>query len=197
VLRFWRRGKLKRGAQEKAEALYWKENSYKADWPQENKKEMEKLAAEVLNRFPKMKVASDQSHRLYDLAIDFAEEVSPPLSFEEAERVKDYCEERGYTAKVSSIHVNTWRGDFSKFSGLQFLLENIYQKSVDKNLVYVGDSPNDAPLFEKASVSVGVANLKGFVGKVKFQLPRFIAKGKSAEGSCEVIGKLLARRSAR
>ena len=56
---------------------------------------------------PGCRVAKDQFSRVYDLAIDFAEE-EPVLPLSAAEEIRAVCESMGAHAKVSSIHVNAW-----------------------------------------------------------------------------------------
>jgi hypothetical protein len=50
-----------------------------------------------------------------DLAIDFCEDV-PALPMPSVEAVKAIFEADGATAKISSIHVNGWFGDYDKLS---------------------------------------------------------------------------------
>jgi HAD superfamily hydrolase (TIGR01484 family) len=195
LLRYWSQTKMRRKAQEKANVLYWDSSKYQSQRPNNLLVDLKDLETKVLQKFPKVQVASDQAHRIYDLAIDFAEEVFPPRTLEEAQELKEFCERSGFTAKVSSIHVNAWKGAFSKWSGLDYLLREVFKKDMKKNLVYVGDSPNDAPLFEAADMSVGVANIKNFIGKLSFALPKFISSKESSRGACEVMEILLGRNS--
>ena len=58
-------------------------------------------------------LASDQAYREADLAIDFCEDV-PRLADAAIDRIVAIMRESGLTAKVSSIHVNGWFGDYDK-----------------------------------------------------------------------------------
>lgn len=128
--------------------------------PPPTRAELEHMEAELLSQFPDLAAASDQFCRRFDLAIDFAEEVGPfPLAI--AEAVKEAFEAGGWTAKVSSIHVNGWKGTWNKASTLASCLAGHYQLGPE-SLAYVGDSPNDAPMFALAGLSVGVANIRDF-----------------------------------
>ena len=60
-------------------------------------------------------IASDQPYRLADLAVDFCEDV-PPLPRADIERIVAIFERHGAHAKVSSIHVNGWFGDYDKLT---------------------------------------------------------------------------------
>ncbi len=122
--------------------------------------QLEALAERLLQQFPDFKVASDQFCRRFDLAIDFAEEVGP-FPIRRAEELANAFAEEGAKAKVSSIHVNGWYGDWDKASGLQQILRAHFDLDTHQ-LAYVGDSPNDGPLFTIAALSVGVANIRDF-----------------------------------
>ncbi len=193
LLYFWPRRKAKRKESDEASKLYWHPESYQATPPSGLQDRFTQACAQVFKKFPGTRLASDQPYRIYDLAIDFAEEVSPALSFEEAREIKIELEKLGATAKVSSIHVNAWWGKFSKVEGLRAILGH-YKKSLEKNLIYVGDSPNDSPLFESAGMSVGVANVKAFLKDPDFIQPKFVCKKKSSEGALEVLSHLPVRR---
>ncbi len=156
--------------------------------PQERMGELHSLRTEVLKMFPRVKIASDQAARIYDVAFDFAERVHPKLSFKQAQEIADYCEAKGFTAKVSSIHVNVWRGMFSKREALEFLIEGIWEKNLQNNVLYVGDSPNDAPLFAAVDASVGVSNIRSFLDEgLNFPLPKYVTNSSYGKGASEVI----------
>ena len=58
-------------------------------------------------------------------------------------------------------------------------------------VVYVGDSPNDAPMFEFFSRSVGVANLRRFAA-VLDKPPKYITTASAGAGFVELAEHLLA-----
>ena len=115
----------------------------------------------ILSTVPGAAVSADQSYRETDLAIDFCEDVCP-LSLDEVDRIVQVFLAAGAKAKVSSIHVNGWFGDYDKLAMTRRLLEEVFyidlNHSVEK-IVYVGDSPNDAPMFAMFGNSKGVANI--------------------------------------
>lgn len=123
-------------------------------------KEIEKA---VLSEVPGTRVAKDQFSRLYDLAIDFAED-PPFLGLEAAEEIKSVCERFGAIAKISSIHVNTWFGDYDKLSMVRLFLKEFYDSSdpIDQ-VLYFGDSPNDEPMFSYFTYGCGVSNIQDYL----------------------------------
>ena len=134
-------------------------------------------------------VSKDQHYRLCDLAIDFNEDVH--LGLEAADRIKAICESFGAIAKVSSIHVNTWFGDYSKvdMAGL-FLREAWDETDLEKKVIFFGDSPNDEPMFARFPLTVGVANIKPFEHSIG-HLPTFVTEGEGGIGFAEAAKLLI------
>lgn len=142
-----------------------------------NRKKLDQVREEVLNTVAGTQIASDQDYRIADLAIDYAEDVGP-LGNDAVDSILNICERHGATAKVSSIHVNVWFGDYDKSGMLMRLL--LQEFSIDRDTalrsaLYIGDSPNDEPMFEKFPVSVGVANITPFLPHLAYP-PRFVCR---------------------
>ncbi|MDP2791190.1 MAG: HAD-IIB family hydrolase [Rectinemataceae bacterium] len=145
---------------------------------------------------PGCRPARDQFARLYDIAIDFAEE-EPVLPLSDALKIKAICEEEGARAKVSSIHVNAWMGDYDKLGmARRYLAERYgYDDACDReSVVFVGDSPNDEPMFAHFPLACGVANVIRYTSMMK-RLPAFIASKEGGVGFAEIADTLLALRS--
>jgi len=137
-------------------------------------------------------IAADQPYRETDLAIDYCEDVQP-LPLEAAQRIASLMREAGLHAKVSSIHVNGWFGEYDKLTMTRQLFHEQFGSELDRDrtrVVYVGDSPNDAPMFEFFPNSVGVANIKRFASMVKTP-PTFITNASSGAGFAELVEHLL------
>ncbi|MBL6989022.1 MAG: HAD-IIB family hydrolase [Bacteriovoracaceae bacterium] len=159
------------------------------------KEKLNNLTNKIIEKFPHAKWASDQAYREYDLAIDICEDVAA-WKEEDVTKLLNLCHEEGAQAKLSSIHVNTWFGKYDKGMGIDMWLdrgtpgitgENI---TLDK-LIFIGDSPNDAPLFEKFSLSVGVANVKAYHDQLSTP-PTWVTDGESGTGFCEFAKQLIA-----
>ncbi len=122
---------------------------------------IEALKTSILKRFQNAKWASDQLYRENDLAIDICEDVQPWSEFN-IEALLKHCRDAGAHAKLSSIHVNAWYGNFDKKTGFKFWLQTGATATVSRELsewIFIGDSPNDEPMFEYFKKSVGVANI--------------------------------------
>ena len=156
---------------------------------------LQAIAADILRAVPGAQVASDQHYRESDLAIDFCEDV-PRLPPPEVERIVTLMQERGLTVKVSSIHVNGWFGSFDKLSTtLQFLTAQLgaSMQAVRAQYAFVGDSPNDEPMFGFFDCSVGVANVRDFTAIRA--LPRYVTQGRGGSGFAEFADYLIRARA--
>jgi HAD superfamily hydrolase (TIGR01484 family) len=153
------------------------------------------LGERVRQRFPHARWASDQAYREYDLAIDFCEDV-PPWSRSEVDALVALCEGEGAHAKVSSIHVNAWFGDYDKYKGFTHLLAQHPGSGVPglEEWLFIGDSPNDEPLFARFATSVGVANLKAFSDRLKHP-PAFVTEAESGAGFVEMAERVIRQKA--
>ena len=146
----------------------------------------------VLREVPGSRVARDQFARLYDLAIDFRED-PPVLSLGEAEQIKAVCERFGARAKISSIHVNTWFGDYDKVAMARLFLERQWQMSSERQqseVLFCGDSPNDEPMFEHFPLSCAVANIREYEHLLR-QPPGFVSRSGHGRGFAEIADTVL------
>ena len=145
---------------------------------------------------PGCALASDQLYREADLAIDFCEDV-PPLPDAEVARIVALFEAAGCTAKVSSIHVNGWFGRYDKLTMTRLFLSEALGIDLDADphrFVFVGDSPNDQPMFAFFPASVGVANLRRFLPTLTSP-PRWLTAAEGGQGFAELARLLLDTRA--
>jgi len=153
------------------------------------------LGRRALEAFPGLRLAKDQPYRVFDVALDFAEE-EPRFDLDFAARVRSFCEAEGAVAKVSSIHVNAWYGDYNKLSMAEYFLSNRYGYDPASDLssvMYFGDSPNDEPMFARFPLSCGVANVE----KYRYLLrdgPKLVTSKAFGKGFAEGIRLLLGLR---
>jgi HAD superfamily hydrolase (TIGR01484 family) len=157
------------------------------------KTQLKSLGETILKRFPHAKWASDQSYREYDLAIDICEDV-PTWPKEDVEELLKMCTAAGAHAKLSSIHVNTWFGNYDKKSGFRNWLKHVGNAPQENEWIFIGDSPNDEPMFESFPYSVGVANLSQYLDRLNHP-PRWITQSKSGAGFSEMAARLVTSRS--
>ncbi len=147
----------------------------------------------IKNTIPHSKIASDQFSRLLDLAVDICEDIEPHLTKKEIQQVLDIFKHHGATAKVSSIHVNGWFGSYDKLTMCKHYLKNEFNirfEDAQKKSIFVGDSPNDEPMFEAFDNSFGVANIKSYLSELSHP-PDYITKNSGGEGFVEISNYLL------
>ncbi|MSQ18083.1 MAG: HAD-IIB family hydrolase [Betaproteobacteria bacterium] len=160
-----------------------------------NRARLAMIRDEILAAVPGYAVASDQRYREADLAIDFCEDV-PSLPTAAIDQIVALMTTHGMTAKVSSIHVNGWFGSYNKLGMTRTLCAEQFGIDLDRSRhewLFIGDSPNDAPMFGFFPHSVGVANVMDFLGRIDSP-PRYVSHGRSGDGFAELVGRLLAAR---
>jgi HAD superfamily hydrolase (TIGR01484 family) len=161
-----------------------------------DRKKLKALESEILTSVPGSALASDQFCRMLDLAIDFCEDVEPLEESKVSQIVKTF-EAHGAVAKVSSIHVNGWFGKYDKKTmALRFLQEEfqLSTSQIQEKCTFIGDSPNDEPLFNFLEVSVAVANFLPFQNQVE-HFPKYITNREGGYGFSEISNKLISARS--
>jgi HAD superfamily hydrolase (TIGR01484 family) len=156
------------------------------------------VAARVIREVPGSALAADQPFRVSDYAIDFREDV-PPLPAEKVDRICRILAEEQVHFKVSSIHVNFWAGDFDKLAGVKLFLAEEYAGSIEElseRIIFIGDSPNDEPLFAGFPHSIAVANIRAYLAGLA-HLPEYVTEADSANGFVESAAWILAARAAK
>jgi HAD superfamily hydrolase (TIGR01484 family) len=159
-----------------------------------NRMRLRAIGERIVAAVPGCALASDQPYRETDLAIDYCEDVRP-LALESAERIAALMREAGLTAKVSSIHVNGWFGEYDKLAMTRTLFAERFGADLDldnSTIVFAGDSPNDQPMFAFFANSIGVANIRRFDRSLRDR-PKYVTRGSAGEGFAEIVGHLLGR----
>jgi len=159
-----------------------------------DRQKLEKLKLEILKKIPGCRISADQAYREADLAIDYCEDV-PPLAMEAVDQIVRLFEEAGARAKISSIHVNGWFGEYDKLTMTQMLFEDVFKDdlaSVKADVIFIGDSPNDVPMFQFFPHSVGVANILQFKGKIMHE-PAWVTLKEGGYGFAEMVDSILAK----
>ncbi len=160
----------------------------------QDRRRLAEIKERILLEVPGAGLASDQDYRIADLAIDFCEDVEP-LSENEIQRIVGIFEDSGAVAKISSIHVNGWFGSYDKMTMTRACLFDLFGVDVDKEnerIAFIGDSPNDAPMFSFFDNSVGVANVRHSDTAPQ---PKWVTENRSAHGFVEFAELLLRSRN--
>ena len=141
---------------------------------------------------PGARIAADQPYRAADLAIDYREDTEP-LPPEDIERIVALMRAAGAQAKISSIHVNAWFGDWDKLAMTRRLFAEVYGFDLNRqrdSVAFIGDSPNDEPMFAFFPRSIAVANIRPFLPQLR-ALPAYVTEGGAGAGFVEFAQALL------
>lgn len=160
-----------------------------------NRSRLAAIREAVLSEVPGAAVSADQAYRETDLAIDFCEDV-PALGREDITRIVAIFERHGATAKVSSIHVNGWFGTYDKVTMTRRMMAEQFgvdDAQLRDRYLFIGDSPNDAPMFGFFPDAVGVANVHAFAGSME-TLPAWVTEAESGAGFVQLAESILAVR---
>jgi len=158
---------------------------------------LQKIRKRALAEVPGLRDAKDQFARLFDIALDFAEE-DPVLPLSAAEKVQAIALEEGAKAKISSIHVNIWMGNYTKLSMAEKFLSMQYgwdpeNESHLKQVLFAGDSPNDEPMFARFPLSCAVANISRYSGLLT-HYPAFVSSQECGDGFAEIVSAIITKK---
>ncbi len=157
-----------------------------------NRERLKAVRDRILGEVPGAAVAGDQLYREADLAIDVCEDV-PALDAAAVDHICRLFAEAGAAFKVSSIHVNGWFGSYDKLATSRRFAADILGISLDREkdrIVFVGDSPNDAPMFGFFPHACGVANVLDFKGRMDAE-PAYTTIARGGYGFLEVAERIL------
>ena len=156
-----------------------------------NRKKLDKISKEIIKKVKGSAVSSDQFCRVFDLAIDFCEDVKP-LSSKKVDQIVDIFKKHKAQAKVSSIHVNGWFGKYDKLSMCKVFMKKEFKMDITKqneSCAFIGDSPNDEPMFGFFQNSFAVSNITKFLDQLTHK-PQYVTPSHGASGFVELANKL-------
>ena len=153
---------------------------------EKSKELLDSLLDEIKANFGEIHLAADQPFRQWDLALDISEDYM--MSMEKAKEIYDFCLSKGANAAISNIHLNIWYGSYSKRDMALKILEK-WNLNVD-DCIYIGDSPNDEPMFKQFTHSVGVQSVKKYADIIKFY-PSYVTDRDGNQGFEELVNLIL------
>ena len=162
-----------------------------------SRRQMMKAAREaLLSELPGVRLASDHSYRELDLAIELHNARGTPLAQDLHDHIMRLLQRRGMTTRKSSIHINAYFGDYDKLSMARLLVKELWDEDLDATRdqwLFIGDSGNDAAMFEFFPLAVGVANVREYVDGLPVP-PAYITPAKGGAGFAQMARLLLAAR---
>ena len=152
----------------------------------ESRKLLDSLLKEIRSKFGEVHLASDQPFRQWDLALDISEEHS--MSMSKVKRIYDFCITKGANAAISNIHLNIWYGSYNKLDMAKRILKG--WKIDIEECIYIGDSPNDEPMFKEFPLSVGVKSVENYT-EIMTDYPTYITDKDANQGFEELVNFIL------
>jgi HAD superfamily hydrolase (TIGR01484 family) len=143
---------------------------------------------ELQERYPQIQESIDNQFRITDWTFDVS-----GLSDLELAEIDRQCQEWGYSFTFSTIQCHIKPPQQDKGVAILQVLQQYFPEIKPPQIITVGDSPNDASMFDRSLFphSVGVANIKDYTAQLSHQ-PQYITNLPEVAGFCELI-KLLTR----
>jgi HAD superfamily hydrolase (TIGR01484 family) len=161
-----------------------------------NWERMQAVARDVMAAVPGLHRSADVGGRDTDISFDYNEFVHlPPESVAQA---VELLQRAGMHTSVSSIHIHGCFGDFNKWHGACWIVQELLGRDLTlerERWVFVGDSGNDQAMFAQLPHSVGVANIRKVADTLSHR-PRYVTRSERGAGFAEVAAAILAARQA-
>lgn len=159
-----------------------------ADIPR-HRQQLSKMFGQLQAEFPQICESVDNQFRLTDWTFDVQ-----GLSLLDLQHMSDRCCAQGWGFTYSTVQCHIKLAQQQKAIGLQTVLQRNFPQFTPRQVVTVGDSPNDESLFDPDwfPLSVGVANLRHYANQMQ-HLPAYITQAAEAEGFCELARAVLGR----
>lgn len=164
---------------------YWEDGALQARRQREHLEAIGKIIRSTPSPF---RIAHDQAFRLADVAIDIG-----GVPYEEVDILADQIRQMAATVAISSIHINTWIGDYDKKAMSERLLNEAFAVdplTTPSVTAFVGDSRNDAPMFGYIRNSFGVRNILPIMDKLPHK-PRWVSSEPAGLGFRDIATTLL------
>jgi HAD superfamily hydrolase (TIGR01484 family) len=141
---------------------------------------------ELQARYPQIEESIDNQFRITDWTFDVA-----GVNAAELWEMASQCEQWGWGFTYSTVqcHIKPLKQD--KGQGILQVLKQQFPKLKPAQIVTVGDSPNDASMFDSQLFpnSVGVANIQHYLSELSHQ-PKYLTKLTEVAGFCELVDLL-------
>lgn len=144
--------------------------------------ELQRVFELLQAKFPHIRESTDNCFRLTDWTFDVDN-----LSLNELEQINLVCQSEGYGFTYSTIQCHIKPQYQDKAFGLQTIIPQYFPHLNTKQIVTIGDSPNDESMFNQQEfpLSVGVANVVKYCDRLQY-LPAYITNKSEVAGFIEL-----------
>jgi HAD superfamily hydrolase (TIGR01484 family) len=160
------------------------------DEARQTARQKQHLAAVLPLLGDRFRLAHDQRFRIADVAVDI-------VGYErtEVDVLADRIRALGASVAISSVHINSWIGDYNKRTMSERLLRKLglNDGQLLDQVCFSGDSRNDAPMFSFFSKTFGVANILPVLADLPTR-PRWISASPAGRGFVQIADELLSAR---
>lgn len=147
---------------------------------------LESVTHKILRTNPECQLSADSVGRKTDRAIELISLNERP---EMEKKITTTFKGEGVRFSKSSVHLNYWVGDISKFKAVRHYLDHHHSAISIDDCLYFGDAPNDQSMFREMKNSVGVSNIAEFEDRL-IDKPAVILKGEENAGPYGVFNYL-------
>ena len=179
----------------KAETGEFKRRFWYDEEEKRSRRQMLKSARDaLLTELPGVRLSSDQGYRELDLAIELVNAKGAPLPQMMHDDIMVILNRRGMNTKKSSIHINAYFGDYDKLTMAELMVKELWNEDLAATRdqwLFIGDSVNDAGMFEFFPLSVGVANVRHVLAELP-KPPAYVTASEGGAGFAEMVKVLLA-----
>jgi HAD superfamily hydrolase (TIGR01484 family) len=142
---------------------------------------------ELQEAYPQIEESVDNQFRITDWTFDIG-----GLTELELNQIASKCQSWGYSFTFSTIqcHIKPQRQE--KGSAILQVLKEYFPELKRTQIITVGDSPNDASMFDRSLFyhSVGVANIQYYTSQLSHQ-PEYITNSPEVAGFWELVNSLI------
>lgn len=142
---------------------------------------------ELQEVYPQIQESVDNQFRITDWTFDIG-----GLTDVELQQIASKCQSWGYSFTFSTIQCHIKPQQQDKGIAISQVLKQYFPELNSAQIITVGDSPNDASMFDQSLFphSVGVANIQHYTSQLTHQ-PEYITKSPEVAGFCELVNLLI------
>jgi HAD superfamily hydrolase (TIGR01484 family) len=154
---------------------------------EEHRAELANRFWELQERYPQIEESSDNQFRITDWTFDVA-----GLTDLELAAIDRQCQEWGYSFTFSTVQCHIKPQQQDKGTAILHVLDRYFPTINPTQIITVGDSPNDASMFDRSlfSHSVGVANIQHYTTQLSHH-PQYLTELPEVAGFCELVEHIL------
>jgi len=178
---------LQRDDQHGVVRRYWHDDADRADIADR----LAEIGCHVQKVAPFARSADDQPFRLTSIAF------ARPESARDCGAIVDALRSAGADVTINNLWILGWLGGYDKLAMTRRILLDAYGIDIEAerdDILYSGDSTNDAPMFAFFRHTVGVSTVRRYLAEIPTP-PEWITRGPGGDGFVEAAEAVLAAKA--